>query len=258
MTVSEPITRRKLYQEVVDKLLERISKGEFSIGSHLPSERELMAFYVVGRPTIREALQTLAGYGIVEIAHGERAKVVTPTAELLVAQISKGTEHLMRVEPKMLEHMKEARIFLVCGVARLAAERATSKDIVKLRNRLKQHRAALDNLDEFLTGDLAFHRELANIAGNPIYPALVEAMFNWASQYYQSIVRAPGAEKITLSEHEAIVEAIAKHDPNKAERAMRDHLTRASSGYFSTGFTSHPTQSGSKRQRTSGPVSTSP
>jgi GntR family transcriptional regulator, sialic acid-inducible nan operon repressor len=229
--MSEPIARRKLYHEVVDKLLVRIKRGEFSIGSHLPSERELMAFYVVGRPTIREALQTLAGYGIVEITHGERAKVVTPTAELLVAQISKGAEHLMRVEPQMLEHMKEARIFLECGVARLAAERATPKDIAKLHDRLKQHRAALKNLDEFLSGDMAFHREIANVAGNAIYPAIVEAMFHWASQYYQSIVRAPGAEQITLSEHETIVAAIAKNDPDKAEKAMRDHLTRANLSY---------------------------
>jgi GntR family transcriptional regulator, sialic acid-inducible nan operon repressor len=229
--MSEPTQRKKLYQEVVEKLLTRIHKGEFASGAHLPSERELMEYYAVGRPTIREALQTLAGYGIVEIAHGERAKVMIPTAKLLVAQISHGAEHLMRVDPQMLEHMKEARIFLECGVAKLAAERASPKDVTNLRKRLKAQKAALTNLDDFLTCDMAFHRELAVVAGNPIYPAIVEAMFNWASKYYQAIVRAPGAEKLTLEEHENIVAAIEKNNAKAAEKAMRDHLMRANALY---------------------------
>jgi GntR family transcriptional regulator, sialic acid-inducible nan operon repressor len=229
--MSDPIQRRKLYQKVVDKLLVRIHGGEFSPSGDLPSERHLMEYYAVGRPTIREALQTLAGYGIVEISHGERAKLVTPTAALLVSQISRGAEHLMRVDPQMLEHMKEARIFLECGVASLAAQRATPKDTAVLKKRLKEQQNALTTLDDFLTCDMAFHRELATIAGNPIYPAIVEAMFNWASQYYQAIVRAPGAEILTLKEHEKIVNAIAKNDAKAAEKAMRNHLTRANALY---------------------------
>ena len=46
---SGPIQRRKLYQEVQDRLLERIRSGEFSSGEQLPSERDLMAEYQVGR-----------------------------------------------------------------------------------------------------------------------------------------------------------------------------------------------------------------
>jgi GntR family transcriptional regulator, sialic acid-inducible nan operon repressor len=72
----------------------------------------------VGKPTIREALQTLASYDNVAVAHGERAKVVPLTAELLVAQISHGAVNLMRVEPKILEYMKAACILLECGVAK--------------------------------------------------------------------------------------------------------------------------------------------
>ena len=44
-----PITRRKLYQEVQDRLLQRITAGEIRAGEQLPSERELMEFYEIGR-----------------------------------------------------------------------------------------------------------------------------------------------------------------------------------------------------------------
>ena len=60
-----------------------------------------------------------------------------------------------------------------------------------------------------------------------IFPAIVEAMFNWASAFYQTIVRAPGAEQVTLAEHTRIYEAIAARDPDASAMAMHDHLTRA-------------------------------
>ena len=40
MTV-EPIQRRKLYQEVLERLMQRIESGEIGPGDQLPSEREL-------------------------------------------------------------------------------------------------------------------------------------------------------------------------------------------------------------------------
>ena len=227
----DQIPRRKLYHEVLERLQQRIRSGELGPGDHLPSERELMEFYGVGRPAVREALQSLAREGIVEISHGERARVVVPTAQLLVAQIAGGAQHLLRMQPAMLEHMKEARVFLESGTARMAAERATLDDVARLRKRLREHHAALQQMDQFLDRDMAFHREIATISGNPIFPAIVEALFNWASEYYRSIVRAPGVEDLTLAEHERIVDAIAGHDADGAERAMRDHLLRANALY---------------------------
>lgn len=228
---SEPIQRRKLYQEVEQRLLDRIRSGEIPPGSQMPSERELMEVFGVGRPAIREALQSLERSGIVEIAHGERARVVMPTAESLIEQIAGGARHLLRMQPDTLAHLKDARVFLETGMARLAAERATDDDIARLRQRLDEHRQALNQLDVFLDRDMAFHREIARISGNPIFPAIVEALFHWAAEYYQAIVRAPGVENVTLAEHQRLFEAIAARNPAAAEQAMRDHLTRASALY---------------------------
>ncbi len=229
--MAETIQRRKLYQDVLDRLMVRIRSGAIPAGAQLPSERELMDEYGVGRPAVREALQTLARSGIVEIVHGERARVVVPTAERLVAQVAGGAMHLLRSQPGSLEHLKEARLFLECGTAGMAAERATAEQVARLRLAIARQRAAIAVFDQFVERDMAFHREIAGISGNPIFPAIVEAMFRWAGEYYQSLVRAPGAEELTLSEHERIVDAIAAHDPQAASDAMRAHLTRANTLY---------------------------
>ena len=226
-----PIPRRKLYQDVLERLMRRIESGEIRPGDQLPPERELMAQYGVGRPAIREALQAMERSGIVEISHGERARVVVPTAQGLIAQIASGARHLLQVEPDTLEHLKQARIFLEAGTARMAAERATPHDVAALRTCIEAQRAPLPRLDAFLSHDMAFHREVARVSGNPIFPAIVEAIFQWASDYYRPLVRAPGAEMLTLAEHSRLVDAIEAHDPDAAEAAMRAHLMRSNDLY---------------------------
>jgi DNA-binding FadR family transcriptional regulator len=82
-----------------------------------------------------------------------------------------------------------------------------------------------------MRNDMLFHREIARISLNPIFPAIVEALFDWASTSYRSIVHAPGAESLTLAEHKKIIEAIAAHDSALATQAMQDHLNRANELY---------------------------
>jgi DNA-binding FadR family transcriptional regulator len=225
----EPIPRRKLYQEVMDRLLARINAGEFSPGGQLPSERELMDAYAVGRPAIREAMQQLERSGIITISHGERARIARPTAESMVEQMADAARYLLSVEPRTLEHLKEARVFLEAGLAKLAAERVDAAGLACLRQRLDEHREA--SLDEFLKRDIAFHRQIAAMSGNPIFPAIVEGMLTWLGDYYHSLVRAQGVESLTLHEHQRIYDAIAAGNAAEAAQAMADHLNRASDLY---------------------------
>ena len=71
----------------------------------------------------------------------------------------------------------------------MAAEFATLADTVLLRQRTEAQRASPP--DKFLLCDLALHREIARIGNNPIFPAVIEAVFQWAGGYYQPLVRAP-------------------------------------------------------------------
>ena len=226
---AEPIPRRKLHQEVLDRLLARIQAGEFAPGAQLPSERELMDAYGVGRPSIREALQQLERSGIVGISHGERARVLLPTAQAMIGQMADAARYLLSVEPRTLDHLKEARGLLEAGVARLAAQRADAAGLAVLRKRLDAHRQA--ELDDFLACDIAFHRQIAAMTGNPVFVAAVEAMLAWLGVYYRSLVRAPGAERLTLEEHQRIYDAIAARDGDAAALAMTDHLNRANALY---------------------------
>jgi DNA-binding FadR family transcriptional regulator len=229
--MSDIIPRRKLYEGVLERLLARIRAGEWATGSHLPSERELMETYGVGRPAVREALQSMERSGIVEIVHGERARVIVPTAENLISQIAGGARHLLRSQPGMLDHLKEARAFLEVNIAREVAAKVSDEQVAQLQKAVEEQRLAIQDVNTFLERDMQFHRTIAQIHGNPIFPAIVQSLFQWASEYYQPMVRAPGMEELTLSEHQAIVDAIARRDGDAAAEAMARHLSRANELY---------------------------
>ena len=236
----ERIARRKLSHEVLARLLARIRSGEFELGSWLPSERDLMHSFGVGRPAIREALQSLERMGLIAIVHGEGAQVVPLSAEKVIAQISDAAMHLLSGSSDLLEDLKEARLQFETGMARMAAQKATSTQIDQLRILLDEHKASLHHPDRFLATDIAFHRGIAAISGNPIYMAVSQAMLQWLEQFYHDAVRAPGAENTTLNEHVKLFECIANHDPDGAAKALTEHLTRANNHYSPQAQPSQP------------------
>lgn len=197
-----------------------------------------MGQYQVGRPAVREAMQALERMGFIAISHGERARIVAPTARTIIDQIAHAARHLLATSPTTLEQLKEARLFFETGVVRMATERATEADLRRLEERLEEHRLAARRLkepagrvDEFLEKDMAFHREIAAITGNAIYVALSQAIFEWLAEFHTALVRLHGAESLTIEEHEAIFARMAARDVEGAAAAMTRHLTRANSLY---------------------------
>lgn len=223
--------RRKLSDEIRERLLQQIQHGELSPGDLMPSERELMQAYKVGRPAIREAMQSLQSMGLVIIRHGGRARVAEPSLSGMIDQLSETMRHLLAHSPASLEQLKEARIVFESEMARIAAQRRSKSDIVRLRNVLKAQSDAQDDLEAFVMLDGELHREIAAISGNPIFAALASALFQWLAHFYRGAVSVPGLERLTLEEHGAILAAIDAGDPVAARRAMSDHLNRANELY---------------------------
>ncbi len=233
----EEIPRRKLADSIVERLLSEIRSGVYPPDSKLPSERALTDRFGVGRSAIREALQTLQRMGVITIAHGERASVAKPTARTVIDQIGVTAQHVLVTSPQTLEDLKQARLFFEVGMVEMAARNATAADIERLDAAIDDQAAHLDDVEMFLAKDMIFHRTIAAMSGNPIYVAVSQAMLEWLSKFYRDLVRAPGVEHLTISEHREICKAIRKHDPKRAAKAMTAHLNRANKLYAQIGAT---------------------
>lgn len=227
----DPIRPRKLADDVQERLLQMIQGGSLGPGDPLPSERELMQALKVGRPAIREAMQGLHRIGLVDIRHGERARVSEPSVGRMIESMGMTMRHVLQHSPASLEHLKEARAIFEMEMAQIAARKRTQSDLDRLRRILERQTAAKSDARQFQDIDGEFHREIAAVSGNPILAAVSEAIFRWLAEFHVDLVRSPGLEKLTLSEHRAILEAIAAKDATRAANAIRDHLLRANALY---------------------------
>ncbi|CAD5468163.1 HTH-type transcriptional repressor NanR [Escherichia coli] len=117
---SRPLARKKLSEMVEEELEQMIRRREFGEGEQLPSERELMAFFNVGRPSVREALAALKRKGLVQINNGERARVSRPSADTIIGELSGMAKDFLS-HPGGIAHFEQLRLFFESSLVRYAA-----------------------------------------------------------------------------------------------------------------------------------------
>jgi DNA-binding FadR family transcriptional regulator len=176
-------------------------------------------------------MQALELLGLIEIRHGGRARVSEPSIGRMVDQISETMKHLLIHSPASLENLKEARATFERELARIAARRRSEADLERLEEILSEQALAAEDPARFRMLDGRFHREIAGISGNPIFSALVDALFRWLSDFHIDLVSVPGLEQLTLAEHHEILGAITRGDAEASAAAMGDHLMRANELY---------------------------
>jgi GntR family transcriptional repressor for pyruvate dehydrogenase complex len=235
--MTKVIKRRKLYEQIAELIQEDIARGSIKPGEQLPSERDIMARYGVGRAAVREALFALAKMGLIAISSGERARVIEPSPQVLVQELS-GAVRLFLGTEGGVRHLQEARLVFETALARRAAEIASDADIAGITRAFEANRDAADH-KQFEETDVAFHRAIAKVGGNPIFPALSDAVGEWLIEQRRGTARVPQAYRIAIDWHEKILAAIAGHDPAAAAEAMSGHLVMVSRFYWQLRADSH-------------------
>lgn len=226
-TNEDKIVRQKLSEQVLARLQDMIRNRELRPGDTLPSERALMERFGVGCPAVREALQSLHNSGLITISHGERSRVNEINPATVLHQSDELARLVLSSVPGNMDHLKHARQMFELGMVRVAVDQATDTDIAELRELIETQRAQLGNANAFISTDMAFHRKLASLCGNPIILSVSDAMLGWLFEYHVSLLHRSGSEEITLQEHARIVDYIQARDMDGAISEMRHHLERS-------------------------------
>jgi GntR family transcriptional regulator, sialic acid-inducible nan operon repressor len=218
-----PLRRRKLYEDVALGIERLIKERQYLPGDRLPSEKEIMNEFGVGRLAVREAMLSLQKMGLVRVSSGERARVTAPTADALVKELS-GAARLLLAQDGGVRQFQEARALFEIGLARFAAQRATHEDIDALREALAANGRAIANRPDFMRTDVAFHYAIAAMSRNPIFTSMYCAVVEWLTEQREISGRAPEAARAAFAAHTRIFQAIADHNPTAAQIAMEGHL----------------------------------
>lgn len=225
------IRRRRLYEDVAERLEMLINEGVYAPGTELPPERALMQEFGVGRPAIREALFALQKMGLLHLSPGERPRVQEPARDVIIDSM-RGALNRFMTHSNGLRHFQRARVFFETGIVRDAARNATAADLAAIQEALEENRAALHSPRRFEATDVAFHLALANTAHNPLYLVIHDAMFEWLYSQRTVTLGVAGQMATALAAHERITAAILARDPDLAEATMRAHLEQGHALYW--------------------------
>ncbi len=220
------VAKSSLDKQIVAYIQRLIEMGELRAGDRLPAERELAAQLGVSRTVLREALHTLAAYGLVDLRHGRGVFVAAGSAQAAMQRLTLAM--LSDETAPWLHDLFEIRRLLEGAAAEWAAERATPEQIEELRANLSEglavHRAR--QIDAVTAGalDARFHAALAAATNNRVLMSLMAALVDELAMARERSLAIPGRALRSLHQHEAVVMAIEEHDASAARRAMLEHL----------------------------------
>lgn len=210
----------KKSDRVVNHLRSYITTQALRPGDRLPAERELAVQLSLTRGDVRRAIAHLAALGVLEVRHGIGAFL----AETAPTPGSAPFDLLRASGSFEIWQLLEARRALESELVALAAERAQEPDLAPIANALAQMHAAMDDPGQFALYDKHFHSAIARAAGNPILAALMELLTSALQQERQRSFATRQNRTRALEYHQKIHKAIQRHNPEKAVKAMRNHL----------------------------------
>jgi DNA-binding FadR family transcriptional regulator len=227
---ARPLDRRRLSDQVTARLEQVIVSGRLKPGDTLPSERDLMTLFGVGRTSIREALFALQRKGIVAAQPGLRPVVCEPKASDLVAELSGTVRLFLATEPGTRE-FQLARRFFEPAIARYAARHATAADCDRIRHALEAAEPDGDP-ERFVAADVDFHFAIVQATHSELLIALHRAVLDWLREQRISSIEPAGSSRAAHRAHRRICAAIVERDPDRAEQAMLAHLDEVERYYW--------------------------
>ena len=211
----------RVYHHIVAHIERAIYDGRLASGDRLPPERELGRRFGASRVAVREALKALEHRGLLEVRQGSCGGHFVRAVDASV--VSRDFSALLRLGRLTGSHLGEARLIMEPEVARLAAERATEREIKDLRAALDDRYAATIQGRDPRTLDLDFHRRLAGAAGNPVHAVAVHALIDLESEMLGSLTGEADRDEIARA-HVAILAAVEARDGAQARAIMEHHI----------------------------------
>jgi len=219
-----PLEReQRLYERVVDKVLELISSGAWKPGYRLPAERELSEAFGVSRTVVREAVKALEARGVLESTTGSGVSVRRVDFNM----VSQSLETYMQLANRddFEFRLNEVRQVLEVEMVALAANRITPEQRKQLRQICNEMRIGSNNSKQMAELDFRLHVTLAEATQNELFKVLLAPLINQLrAQIILTWEDFPRPVNIVLDQHEAIVAAVESGDADAARQAMATHL----------------------------------
>jgi GntR family transcriptional repressor for pyruvate dehydrogenase complex len=213
-------------QQVREQIEAAIERGDYRAGDRLPSERELGEMIGVSRVSVREAIRSLEALGLVEVQHGRGCFVTQGPGDEYANSFGRWLS-LHRDEVMDLLKVRGALDSLAAeGAARHADDKTVAR-LHELNGAFNDAQAAdPPDIADLIDRDKAFHNAIAEASGSPLLATLLGELRDHIDRSRALLLGDRARARASAREHQAVVEAIAAHDPVAAGRAAASHIDR--------------------------------
>jgi DNA-binding FadR family transcriptional regulator len=206
--------------EIATTLRQRIDAGEWRANGRMPPERDLALQFGVARNTVRRAVGLLEGDGMVvrQVGRGTFLTDLNPNSIAAVVGRMEGTSPA---------DMMEIRQLLEPAAAAFAATNASVRELEAVAEAHRGACAAAE-MPAFEQMDAEFHHRIFACSRNEFLKEIHNLMRILRTQapWFQMKQRTFSEERrqAYCREHEAVLDALTRRDPEAARSAMLSHL----------------------------------
>jgi DNA-binding FadR family transcriptional regulator len=219
--------RLSLTQQCAESMKQHIARGALKPGDRLPTEQEWVEMLGVSRLVVREALQMLAGIGLIDVQQG-RGAFVRDTAQISVFdQLTFGLD----LQQISYTDVLEARAMLDLAVLELCMVRADERALVDLEELLEQMDEAGKAGEPTHTSHRKFHHRMLRAAGNPLIERIGMMLMDTFWRMGDSIPELVflSNEPITdlqqqIDRHRMLIDAIRSRNVAQSRLLVAKHL----------------------------------
>jgi DNA-binding GntR family transcriptional regulator len=198
-----------LVEQVHDAILQEIASGSFAPGDRIIQEQIAQALGVSRQP-VQQALALLRNQGVLQDAPG-RGLLVSP------------------LDPAHIRQMYDMRSAIEGLAARRAAELSSARATKAGAPIIEAGRKAVaaGTVAKMIEADIRFHELIYALSGNPLIASTLETHLTYTQRVMGEVLIRGEQPRDIWDQHEAILQAIAAGDPDRAEVLARNHLDEA-------------------------------
>jgi DNA-binding GntR family transcriptional regulator len=148
-------------------------------------------------------------------------------SERLLEQQATGGVLVPELDEAVISELYEVRAAMESLMARNACLKATAADIDALHGILARNAAMVEFADDAMQQGMALHAKIAEIAGNAWAARFHDQISSQMERYRHFTNSTQERRDQALTQHRALVDAVAGGDPEKAAKTAFDHVIAA-------------------------------
>lgn len=217
--------------KIIRSLGTAIVRGQHPPGSVLPTEMQLLKRFSVSRTSLREAIKVLTAKGLLESVQRIGTRVRAKDCWDMFDPDVLSWHDISIANEDLLHELMEVRLIIEPIAARLAAERATPRDLRVMARTVTAMRASIDDPKAYEHADALFHKAVFAATHNRFLMRFFEVIYKFLEVSFRllqdyAIHNAEERERDCV-DHEAISSAIQARTKPAAEELMRKVVVSA-------------------------------